>query len=91
MLDSISLLLTHNLRKSISLDLYMTALDVIHRIMRHGVAFQLRISFDWTKLWTSLMAVSRFLAMNKDPLATQSGLHALVRKVHSLHAIKLCR
>jgi hypothetical protein len=80
-LESLTHLISNHLRKSISIDLYVTCLDVVQRIMRCGFQFSKRIEFDWASLWDSLMTLVRFLAANRTHLASHPGVSQLVSKV----------
>lgn len=80
-LDAISIFLLHNLKKSISMDLYTTALDVLQRIILLAFQTRKRLFYDWPKLWNGLMTLSRFWASNKKHVVSYASSEMLVRKV----------
>ncbi len=80
-MDSLSILLVNNLRKSISIELYMTALDILHRTMIVGFHSRKRLHYEWSKIWDALMTLIRFLALNKGHMTNNLASELLVRKV----------
>ena len=80
-LDAILIFLLHNLKKSISIDSYSAALDVLQRIIILAFQTRKRLFYDWPKLWNGLMTLSRFWALSKKQVVSNASSEILVRKV----------
>eukprot|EP00049_Salpingoeca_infusionum_P011565 m.201829 g.201829 ORF g.201829 m.201829 type:complete len:647 (-) comp14972_c0_seq3:457-2397(-) len=77
---AIEYLLSH-LKRNLSVDTYMTCLNVIHRLVCYQQKHRVRIAYDWARLWAALVAVVRFVLQHKVLLSDFSTYDLLSRVV----------
>ena len=72
MLESLSVLIRSNLGKSISIELLLTTVDCLLRILYFLKDSQKVLNVDWIKIWSGLMLLVKFIASNHVALLNKS-------------------
>ena len=71
--------INHNLRRRLDLDLYVGSIALIHRLLCCLSQNHISLSYHWSLLWQSLVALLRFLTTYAADLNAQSqDIHALL-------------
>lgn len=63
--------LNHNLRRALDLDLYISCIGLIQRLLSHLSVTHTRFPYYWSLLWQTLLALLRFLTTYADSLKSQ--------------------
>ena len=71
--------LNHNLRRRLDVDLYISSLNLIHRLIICLAQNHIHLQYHWSLLWQSLLSLIRFLTTySTDLLAQSNNLQAMV-------------
>ncbi|KAM3065291.1 hypothetical protein ACMFMF_011229 [Clarireedia jacksonii] len=85
MIDGIN----HNLRRRLDVDLYILCVGIIIRIISHLSRSRTRLSYHWSELFRSLLALVRFLTTYTSDLKTLLNIEILLDNVVNLIALSL--
>ena len=61
----------HNLRRQLSIPLYISTIGLIHRLLSYLTFTRTRLSYHWSLLWQTLLSFLRFLTTYASSLAIQ--------------------
>ncbi|SLM33406.1 Domain of unknown function DUF1741 [Lasallia pustulata] len=73
MLDIVVDAINHNLRRRLDIDLYMSCIHVIQRLLVYSIHTQTRLPYHWSLLWQTLHSLLRFLTTYASDLITQNS------------------
>jgi hypothetical protein len=72
MLESLCVLIHCNLGESISIELLSISLDCLLRILYALKESRNVLNIDWLKMWSCLMSLVKFIAVNHEALIAKS-------------------
>ena len=81
--------INHNIRKHLDVDLYVTFMDPLFRILSYLSVYRLRLSYHWAELWKSLLGLLRFLASYSDNISRISRVEELADSLVNILALGL--
>eukprot|EP00042_Codosiga_hollandica_P021745 m.77318 g.77318 ORF g.77318 m.77318 type:complete len:678 (+) comp50496_c0_seq2:10-2043(+) len=64
-LDTIVEFLVSHLRRNFPLELYVRALNVVHRLLCYQKKHRVRLQFKWKDLWSALVSMASFILANE--------------------------
>ena len=73
--------ITHNLRLRLDCSLYISTLNLLHRILAHMNSMRTRLIYHWSLLWQTLLSLLRFLTTYASSLISMNPpetLHQLL-------------
>lgn len=70
-----------NMRKSLSLDLYLLALGIIKRLLCYQKKSKIRLDYIWKDLWTALIVLLKFLQNHESELIKKCDIFVLAFSV----------
>ncbi|PQE09140.1 UPF0588 membrane protein [Rutstroemia sp. NJR-2017a WRK4] len=85
MIDGIN----HNLRRRLDVDLYILCVGIILRIISHLSRSRTRLTYHWSELFRSLLALVRFLTTYTSDLKTLLNIDILLDNLVNLIALSL--
>lgn len=71
--------------KRLPYELYMQSLSVIHRLLSYQKRSRVRLGYPWKELWTSLIALLKFIAANESNLIKKVNIFAIARQVFEIY------
>ncbi|KAL8799552.1 MAG: hypothetical protein Q9200_007512 [Gallowayella weberi] len=86
MIDTI----THNLRRRLSVPLYIATLNILHRLLSHLFTTRTRFLYHWPLLWQTLLSLLRFLTTYSESLKPDPDLPALVDAFLAVLLLAVC-
>ncbi|KAF9535662.1 hypothetical protein CPB83DRAFT_888345 [Crepidotus variabilis] len=89
-LDCCVLWLRHNLQKRLEVQSYTICTWICFRIIWFLQSRRVRLNYNWTELWISLIGVLGFLSSKMDSLYTTGGVELLVSETIRLLDFALC-
>ena len=72
---------SHMMKQRFPYELYMQSLAVIHRLLAYQKRSRVRLGYPWKELWTSLIALLKFLSANESNLIKKMNVFAVARQV----------
>ncbi|KAJ8062706.1 hypothetical protein OCU04_009226 [Sclerotinia nivalis] len=81
--------INHNLRKRLDVDLYILCVGIILRIISHLSRSRTRLTYHWSELFRSLLALIRFLTTYTTDLKNLLNIETLLDDVVNLIALSL--
>lgn len=85
MIDGIN----HNLRRRLDVDLYILCVGIILRIISHLSRSRTRLTYHWSELFRSLLALVRFLTTYTSDLKNLLNIEILLDNLVNLIALSL--
>ncbi|KAL8997338.1 MAG: hypothetical protein Q9169_003372 [Polycauliona sp. 2 TL-2023] len=82
--------ITHNLRRRLSVPLYIATLNIIHRLLSHLFKTRTRLPYHWTLLWQTLLSLLRFLTTYADSIKHDPDLPALIDTFLAVLSLAVC-
>ena len=71
--------INHNLHKRLDVDLYVSSINLVHRLLCGILHASIRLKYHWSLLWQSLLGLLRFLTSYASDLSTITfDIHALL-------------
>ena len=71
--------INHNLRRRLEIDLYISCIYVIQRLLAYLSHTRTRLSYHWSLLWQTLLSLLRFLTIYaSDLIAQNAGIGLLI-------------
>lgn len=70
-IDTLILFLEHNLKKKLQSDMYKLTLESIQLLLQYLHKNQIRLQYQWTRLYTALMGVASFMANHEEDLSSR--------------------
>ncbi|KAK9457661.1 hypothetical protein V1511DRAFT_494247 [Dipodascopsis uninucleata] len=77
-LDALIVAVNHNMKKSLDIAMYSSAMGTIHRTMSQLKRKKIRLTYHWSELWRSILSFIRFLTISAKHLRQMEGVTALV-------------
>ncbi len=71
-LDIIVDAINHNLRRRLDIDLYISCIHVIQRVLVYLTHSRIRLAYHWFLLWQTLLSLLRFLTTYASDLIAQN-------------------
>lgn len=71
-LDIIVDAINHNLRRRLDVDLYVSCIHVIQRLLVYLTHAQTRLDYHWSVLWQALLSLLRFITIYASDLIAQN-------------------
>ena len=72
-------MINHNLHRRLDIDLYIACVNLIHRLLCCISQTKMRLTYHWSFLWQTLLALLRFLTTYASDLSNQSlDIHTLI-------------
>ncbi|KAK6597591.1 hypothetical protein H4I96_08543 [Botrytis cinerea] len=81
--------INHNLRKRLDVDLYILCVGIILRIISHLSRSRTRLTYHWSELFRSLLALVRFLTTYTTDLKNLLNIEILLDDLVNLIALSL--
>ncbi|XP_011496026.1 PREDICTED: UPF0668 protein C10orf76 homolog [Ceratosolen solmsi marchali] len=81
LLDLIVKFITSNMIKKFPIDLYHQCIGILLRILCYQKRCRVRLNYQWTKLWTVLINLLKFLSSNESFLIKQINIFSLASEV----------
>lgn len=72
-LDIIADAINHNLRRRLDIDLYISCIHVIQRVLVYLTHARTRLLYHWSLLWQTLLSLLRFLTTYASDLIAQNA------------------
>lgn len=72
-LDTIVDAINHNLRRRLDIDLYISCIHVIQRLLVYLTHARTRLAYHWAILWQALLSLFRFITTYASDLITQNS------------------
>ncbi|KAL8838250.1 MAG: hypothetical protein Q9176_005179 [Flavoplaca citrina] len=82
--------ITHNLRRRLSIPLYIATLNIIHRLLTHLLTTRTRFTYHWPLLWQTLLSLLRFLTTYADSLKHDPDLPTLINTFLTVLSLAVC-
>ncbi|KAL8945700.1 MAG: hypothetical protein Q9222_007800, partial [Ikaeria aurantiellina] len=82
--------ITHNLRRRLHIPLYISTLNLLHRLLSFCLTTRTRLPYHWPLLWQTLLSLLRFLATYHDNLIHDPDLPVLIDTFLSVLALAVC-
>ncbi|KAL8802772.1 MAG: hypothetical protein Q9182_003607 [Xanthomendoza sp. 2 TL-2023] len=82
--------ITHNLRRRLSVPLYIATLDILHRLLAHLFITRTRFPYHWPLLWQTLLSLLRFLTTYSESLKSDPDLPALIDILLAVLLLAVC-
>ncbi|KAL8662540.1 MAG: hypothetical protein Q9168_008241 [Polycauliona sp. 1 TL-2023] len=82
--------ITHNLRRRLSVPLYIATLHLIHRLVSHLFKTRSRFPYHWTLLWQTLLSLLRFLTTYADSIKHDPDLPILIDIFLTVLSLAVC-
>ncbi|KAI4227218.1 MAG: hypothetical protein L6R36_002595 [Xanthoria steineri] len=82
--------ITHNLRRRLSVPLYIATLNIIHRLLSYLLMTRTRFSYHWPLLWQTLLSLLRFLTTYADAIRHDPDLPALIDLFLAVLSLAVC-
>ena len=70
--------LNHNLRRRLDVDLYLSSLNLIHRLLVCLAQNHIHLSYHWPLLWQSLLSLVRFLTTYAADLQSTANITSII-------------
>ncbi|GAB5593004.1 hypothetical protein Unana1_07904 [Umbelopsis nana] len=79
-LDTMLIFITHSMRKKLEVDLYRTALSVIHRLLAYQIKHKTKIvGYHWSHLWQVLLGLLRFISSHYERVSAEGDVDELLQ------------
>ncbi|KAI4268373.1 MAG: hypothetical protein L6R38_007858 [Xanthoria sp. 2 TBL-2021] len=82
--------ITHNLRRRLSVPLYIATLNIIHRLLSCLLMTRTRFPYHWPLLWQTLLSLLRFLTTYADSIKHDPDLPALIHSFLAVLSLAVC-
>ncbi|KAL8851686.1 MAG: hypothetical protein Q9221_003417 [Calogaya cf. arnoldii] len=82
--------ITHNLRRRLSVPLYIATLHMIHRLLSYLLMTRTRFPYHWPLLWQTLLSLLRFLTTYADSIKYDPDLPALIDTFLAVLSLAVC-
>ncbi|KAL8765178.1 MAG: hypothetical protein Q9209_007677 [Squamulea sp. 1 TL-2023] len=82
--------ITHNLRRRLSVPLYIATLNVLHRLLSYLLMTRTRFSYHWPLLWQTLLSLLRFLTTYADSISHDPELPTLIDTFLAVLSLAVC-
>ncbi|KAL8883203.1 MAG: hypothetical protein Q9192_007361 [Flavoplaca navasiana] len=82
--------ITHNLRRRLSIPLYIATLNIIHRLLSHLLTTCTRFTYHWPLLWQTLLSLLRFLNTYADSIKHDPDLPTLINTFLTVLSLAVC-
>ncbi|KAL9032550.1 MAG: hypothetical protein Q9180_006437, partial [Flavoplaca navasiana] len=82
--------ITHNLRRRLSIPLYIATLNIIHRLLTHLLTTRTRFTYHWPLLWQTLLSLLRFLTTYADSIKHDPDLPILLNTFLTVLSLAVC-
>ncbi|KAF9486298.1 hypothetical protein BDN70DRAFT_793929 [Pholiota conissans] len=89
-IDCCIIWIRHNLQKRLEVSSYTDCIWICYRIIWFLQNRRLRLNYDWTHLWTSILSLLSFLVSRLDSLHTTGGVELLITETLRLFDLALC-
>lgn len=81
--------INHNLRKRLDVDLYISFIALIQRLISHLSRSRTRLEYHWNELFRSLLTLIRFLASYSSDLGNLTDIDILLDTLTNVIALSL--
>merc|ERR1712227_1128711 len=81
LLDLLLEFIRSHLMKRLPIELHLLALSCIHRVLAYQKRCRVRISYNWRDLWSTLIALLKFMVANESNLIKKVNVFNICSQV----------
>ncbi|KAL8911312.1 MAG: hypothetical protein Q9172_007690 [Xanthocarpia lactea] len=82
--------ITHNLRRRLSVPLYIATLHLLHRLLSYLFTTRTRFPYHWPLLWQTLLSLLRFMTTYADSIRHDPDLPTLIDTFLAVLSLAVC-
>ncbi|KAL8914744.1 MAG: hypothetical protein Q9171_000757 [Xanthocarpia ochracea] len=82
--------ITHNLRRRLSVPLYIATLHLLHRLLSYLFTTRTRFPYHWPLLWQTLLSLLRFMTTYADSIRYDPDLPSLIDTFLTVLSLAVC-
>ena len=81
LLDLLVEFIRSHLMKRLPVELHLLALGCIHRLLAYQKRCRVRLTYNWRELWSSLIALVKFVVANESSLTKKINVFSVCHQV----------